>query len=289
MRRPSTLQLALAFSLGVHAALLSLRIAAPEAFNRIFQDTPLEVVLVNARSNERPDKALAIAQANLMGGGEAAKGRATSPLPPMTRLRAGDDASDADERRLEAMKAEQTLLLAQLKKQLATYTPPQPTPQNLTPQQQEAERKRQQLVNLLAEIEKRINEENARPRKRFVSPSTREEVYALYYDELRRRIEHHGTTHFPEVGGKKLYGELIMAITVNHDGRVLDTELVERSGKRLLDERAQAIVRSLSFGPFSDAMRRRADQIVVVSRFKFTRDEALNTTLSTPVVGNTAP
>lgn len=285
----SVLHWALALSLALHGGLLTLRFAAPQTFNRVFKDTPLEVVLVNARSNERPDKALAIAQANLMGGGEAAKGRATSPLPPMTRLRAGDDASDADERRLEAMKAEQTLLLAQLKKQLATYTPPQPTPQNLTPQQQEAERKRQQLVNLLAEIEKRINEENARPRKRFVSPSTREEVYALYYDELRRRIEHHGTTHFPEVGGKKLYGELIMAITVNHDGRVLDTELVERSGKRLLDERAQAIVRSLSFGPFSDAMRRRADQIVVVSRFKFTRDEALSTTLSTPVVANTAP
>jgi protein TonB len=285
----SVLHWALALSLAVHGGLLTLRFAAPQTFNRVFKDTPLEVVLVNARSHERPDKAQAIAQANLMGGGEAAKGRATSPLPPMARLRAGEDASDADERRLEAMKAEQTLLLAQLKKQLATYTPPQPTPQNLTPQQQEAERKRQQMVNLLAEIEKRVNEENARPRKRFVSPSTREAVYALYYDELRRRIEHHGTTHFPEVGGKKLYGELTMAITVNHDGRVLDTELVERSGKRVLDERAQAIVRSLSFGPFSDAMRHRADQIVVVSRFKFTRDEALNTTLSTPVVANTNP
>ncbi|GAB4088228.1 energy transducer TonB [Hydrogenophaga soli] len=285
----SVLHWALALSLAVHGGLLTWRFAAPQTFNRVFKDTPLEVVLVNARSHERPDKAQAIAQANLMGGGEAAKGRATSPLPPLARLRAGEDASDADERRLEAMKAEQTLLLARLKKELATYAPPQPTPQNLTPQQQEQERKRQQMVKLLAEIEKRVNEENARPRKRFLGPSTREEVYALYYDELRRRIEHHGTSHFPEVGGKKLYGELTMIITVNHDGRVLDTEVVERSGKRVLDERAQAIVRSLSFGPFSDAMRQRADQIVVVSRFKFTRDEALNTTLSTPVVANTQP
>jgi len=82
------------------------------------------------------------------------------------------------------------------------------------------------------------------------------------------------------VGGKKLYGELTMVITLDHTGRVLSTEVVQSSGKPVLDRRAQAIVRGLSFGPFSDAMRRRADQIVVVSRFRFTRDETLNTTLS---------
>jgi periplasmic protein TonB len=71
-----------------------------------------------------------------------------------------------------------------------------------------------------------------------------------------------------------------MAITINLNGRVLDTEVVQTSGTVLLDRRAQAIVRALSFGPFNDAMRRRADQIVVVSRFRFARDETLNTTLS---------
>jgi protein TonB len=34
------------------------------------------------------------------------------------------------------------------------------------------------------------------------------------------------------------------------------------------------------FGRFSDAMRHKADQIVVVSRFKFTRDETLETKLT---------
>ena len=57
--------------------LLSLRIAAPEAFNRLFQDTPLEVILVNTRSQEAPNKAAALAQANLAGGGEAERGRET--------------------------------------------------------------------------------------------------------------------------------------------------------------------------------------------------------------------
>ena len=75
------------------------------------------------------------------------------------------------------------------------------------------------LVKLLAEIERRINQENARPKKRYISPATREEVYAMYYDALRRKIEERGTRNFPEYQGKKLYGELTMNVTVDAAGR----------------------------------------------------------------------
>ena len=81
-RKLSTLQLALLVSLGAHGALLAVRIVDPQGFNRIFEDTPLEVILVNSRSGEAPEKARAIAQASLAGGGDAQTGRATSPLPP---------------------------------------------------------------------------------------------------------------------------------------------------------------------------------------------------------------
>ncbi|HYF18105.1 MAG TPA: TonB family protein, partial [Ramlibacter sp.] len=146
---------------------------------------------------------------------------------------------------------------------------------------QAREEKRRQLMQLLAEIERRVNEENARPKKRYISPATREEVYAVYYDGLRRRIEDRGTTHFPEQAGRKLYGELTMIVTVNHDGRVLGTEVVESSGNTVLDRRAQAIAKAAGpFGAFTDPMRRKADQIVVVSRFRFTRDETLETKLT---------
>jgi protein TonB len=106
----TTLHWALGVSLLVHAVVLSVRFVDPEAFNRVFHDTPLEVVLVNARSAERPDKAQAIAQANLQGGGEAAKGRASSPLPPTVQMREGDTAEDTEEKRIEVLKQQQTLL-----------------------------------------------------------------------------------------------------------------------------------------------------------------------------------
>ena len=54
--------------------------------------------------------------------------------------------------------------------------------------------------------------------------------------------------------------------------------IVRPSASRRLDQQAVAIVHAASpFGPFSPAMRAQADQIVVTSRFRFTRDEGLET------------
>ena len=284
LKQFSTLQIALGVSIAVHAVLLTVRFVDPDSFNRVFQDTPLEVILVNARTNdklERADMAKAIAQATMAGGGDADKGRATTPLPPSALSETGDAQEEETRRQLQSLQEQQNVMLAQVKNQLAALPPRLPNRPGATPEQQAAEEKRRRLVKLLAEIERRINMENARPKKRYISPATREEVYAIYYDGLRRAIEEKGTENFPEVGGKKLYGELTMIVTVNFDGKILQTEIVESSGNKSLDRRAEAIARNAGpFGVFNEAMRRKADQILVVSRFKFTRDETLETRLT---------
>ena len=280
LRKLSTLQIALIVSIGVHVALLAVRVVDPEGFNRIFQDTPLEVILVNSRSGEPPEKAQAIAQAALAGGGEAAAGRATSPLPPSAIVETGDSDQVAH-KRIEQLQETQQQLLAQIRRELALLPAPDPQREQGNPEEQAQEERRRQLVQLLAEIEKRINEENARPKKRYISPATREEVYAMYYDQLRRKIEDRGTRNFPENQGHKLYGELTMNVTVDAEGRVVDTEVVRPSASKVLDRRAVAIVNAAApFGPFNAAMRSRADQLVITSRFKFTREESLETTLT---------
>ncbi|WP_293659774.1 TonB family protein [Rhodoferax sp. OV413] len=261
--------------------LLTIRFVDPQSFNRVFEDLPLEVILVNTKSQEKPEKAQAIAQTSLAGGGEAAQGRATSPLPPSALTDLGDTLENESARQLKSLQTQQNLLLAQVRSQLAALPPPDPRKAADQAAEAEREERRQQLIKLLAEIERRINQENARPKKRYVSPAVREEVYAVYYDQLRQAIEDKGTNNFPQSQGKKLYGELTMIVTVNFDGRVLDTEIVQSSGTPILDKRAQAIARSAGpFGRFSPAMRRQADQILVVSRFKFTRDETLEADVS---------
>ncbi len=276
----STLQWALLFSGAVHGALLTVRFVDPEAINRAFRDTPLDVILVNARSREAPTQAQAIAQAHLAGGGEADKGRATSPLPSAATLEPGDAADDA-RRRIDRLQQEQQQLLAQIRREVAALPPPDPQREKGTPAERDQEEHRRRLLRLLAEIEKRVNDENARPKKRYISPATREEVYAMYYDGLRRRIEERGTRDFPEFNGRKLYGELTMNVTVDASGRVVEAEVVRPSKSRRLDQQAVAIVLAAApFGPFTAAMRGQADQIVVTSRFRFTREDGLETTLS---------
>jgi protein TonB len=281
LQKYSTLQLALGASIAVHGVLLSVRFVDPESFNRVFKDTPLEVILVNARTNDKNDKATAIAQASLVGGGDAAQGRATSPLPPSEFSDSGETLEMVSANKLQNLQDQQSVLLSTVKQQIARIPPPNPQDLSNKSEQVQREEKRQQLAKLLAEIERRINSENSRPKKRYISPSTREEVYAVYYDNLRHTIEDRGTENFPTANGKKLYGDLTMIVTVNFDGRVLGTEVVASSGNAVLDRRASAIARTAGpFGPFTPAMRKQADQILVVSRFRFTRDETLQARVS---------
>ncbi|MFO1339755.1 MAG: energy transducer TonB [Burkholderiaceae bacterium] len=281
----TTLHWALVISAALHGVLLTVRFVDPEAFNRVFQDTPLEVVLVNSRSDEAPLKPQAIAQANLAGGGEAEKGRATTPLPPSAINLSGDADNDA-QKQIQQMQEAQQQLLAQIRREIALLPPPDPSRPLQSREEADREERRRQMLRMLAEIEKRINDENARPKKRYISPATREEVYALYYDNLRRRIEDRGTRDFPEYKGQKLYGELTMNLTIDARGRVIEADVVRPSRSPQLDRRAVAIVYAAGpFGPFTDAMRRQADQIVVTSRFRFTRTDGLETTLSTASPG----
>ncbi len=285
----STLQWALGLSVLLHAALLTVRFVDPEGFRRLFQETTLDVVLVNAESDQKPDKAQAIAQSSLAGGGEAADKRiASTPLAPSPREAPGDAPVTENQRRIDAMLQQQEQLLAQVRQQLASLPQLDPRKLSADPEARAQEERRQLLARQLAALEKRVEEENSRPRKRYLSPATLGTTYAVYYDSMRRKIEAEGTANFPQMAGRKLYGELIMALLINHDGRILDARVVRGSGNRALDKLAELIAaRSAPFGNFTAAMRKDTDQFDVTARFKFTHEQTLETTLQADPLATT--
>jgi len=275
-----TLEWAIGLSLGAHLALFGFHAIDPSGFARTFKDTPLDVILVNARANDAAMNATAVAQSAMAGGGDQASGRSTSPLPGSAQNEMGN-ATDETHRRVDQLQEEQQQRLAQVRREMALLPPPDAHREAGTPQEREQEERRRQLLKLLAEIEKRINDDSAQPRKRYVSPATREVAYAVYYDKLRRRIEDRGTRDFPQHQGRKLYGELTMTITINSAGKVVESEILRSSGNPILDKHALLIVRAAApYGQFSTEMRREADQIVVPSRFRFTREDGLEATLT---------
>ena len=298
-RRISPMGIAAGISLVLHLGLLAVHVAEPESASRIFEETPLEVILVNARSDEAPDQPQAIAQYNLAGGGDLDRPgvRATSPLPPEPYGQFGtelgpvptdgqDDGSAGGSstgnapsfQQLDALQREQMDLLVQVKQQIADLAAIAPHLPASSAQAQALQKKRQLLLNIVGEIERRIQHENSRPRRRYFGPSTLAGPQALYYDSLKQKIEEKGTSNFPTHNGVKLYGELTLRMVINHDGRVLETQIMKSSGNRMLDRRAEAIaVTAGPFGPFNQTLRQYTDELAVVSRFVFARNNTLET------------
>lgn len=274
-----------AFGLSIlfHAGLLTLKWADPATFERIFETKTLEVVLVNSRSKNAPDTPLALAQVNLAGGGQVPGTRLqTSPFPAET-ANPNPQALQQLEQKIESLKDEQQRLVQQLQQELNQLNAQ--SSHELKDGKSEtglAERKKQ-LAQELAQIEKQTQALQGGPKKRYIGPATQEVSFARYYDKMRRTIEVTGTENFPQASGQMLYGQLTMVITLNNKGQVLNTEVASGSGQFVLDQRAQAIVHGASpFGAFTPDMKKDADQLVVVTRFQFSRDETLETKMLAP-------
>jgi protein TonB len=278
--------IAVACSVLAHAALLAVRFAAPEAFRLQPADPGLEVILVNAKHERAPLKAEALAQANLDGGGNADAGRAQSPLPDLRKIENGDSLKTL-QRRIAELEQQQKNVLTRVRQSnfasapVADQVKPDPSKNGA-----DAADSAKTIARMSAEITQRISDENKRPHKTFISPSTRATGYAMYYKAMQKRVEETGTLNFPQQNGSKLYGELVVYIPVFQDGSIYEKEggpHIERSsGNPALDKAALQIVRRAApFGAFPANMRSsdKDDLWIVITRFKFTREEKLQAEL----------
>src|SRR5690606_8442558 len=121
----SLLTITLGISVALHAALLTVRFVDPESFNKVFKDTPLEGILVNAGTEQTPDKPQARRQRSLAGGGKAGGARETARLPPSAQQSVGE-AREATQRMSEDLQRESQHLLSFPKDHLAALPPRQP-------------------------------------------------------------------------------------------------------------------------------------------------------------------
>ena len=273
---------AIGVSVVLHAALLAVRFVAPDSFRMAPTDPGLEVILVNAKHKNKPLKADAVANANLDGGGNADAGRAKSPLPDLRKMETGESVK-ATQRRIAELIQRQENLLTKMRKSSFNAAPvtekDKPDPNRSGADLLETSKA---IARTAAEITQRIEDENKRPKKTFISPSTIGVGYALYYQAMTRRIEEIGTLNFPQKDGRKLYGQVIISIPVYQDGTIYTKDggiTVDRSsGNPALDQAALDIVRrSAPFGRFPPNMlsSEKNDLWVVTTTFKFARNNKL--------------
>jgi len=280
-RQSRVLTVSVAISILLHAVLLTIHFRFPDALRWNSSNQPLEVVLVNAKTRERPDRAKALAQANLDGGGNVDdRRRATTALPTTNPREPGRDLAEMRRRQRE-LEARQQQLLAQAREARASVsadaegrkTSEEPTPQ--VSGRDMADRSLA-MLNLQAQIDRQTKAYQERPRKRFIGANTREYRFAQYEEEWRTKIERVGTVNYPAEARGKLYGTLRLTVTIRADGSVVSVELDRPSGLKVLDQAAFRIVQMAApFAKFPADIRKDYDQLVITRTWFFAQGDKI--------------
>lgn len=263
---------AVAVSALAHAALVfwPARAPAPQAARS------LDVALVNFSTESAPLDPQLLAQLNLEGGGQDARGQASQPLPLTDPDLPDLLVLEALRKRQQSLEAEQQRLLGELDSQDAV-PPSTPAPEYIgaarSPGQDDDDRSPQIRNARIALLRDQIREQQRQPRYHYAGPSARASGEARYLDQWRQTIEQTGTRHYPRQEGRRLYGQLQMTVYIRRDGSLLRAELTRPASDPALNLAARRIVElAAPFAPLPPEVAPGADVLVITRSWEFTRD-----------------
>ena len=236
----------------------------------------LDVVLVNSKSASRPEKADALAQANLDGGGNTdEKRRASTPFPAIDERDPSRELKAAEQRR-RALEAEAQELMTRMKSKSQVTNVEMAPPGAETKADQEARdlvQKSLEIARLEAQIRRDYQAYQERPKRKFVGARSQEYRFAQYVDNWRIKIERIGNLNYPaEAKARKIYGRLQLTVAIKADGEIEGVEINRSSGHKILDQAALRIVRlAAPFEPFPANIRQDTDILHITRTWTFTR------------------
>ncbi|MBP7442516.1 MAG: energy transducer TonB [Thauera sp.] len=270
---------AFAISLVLHGLLLLIQFRLPDS--KPVRDKGLEVVLVNTRHAKAPDKPEVLAQTNVDGGGNTEQNvRPSTPLPPQPTRRDGDALIEAKRRTPEPVRDQKQVITrdkAPAKVAAAPKKVEQPLPKPEPPPQLsglDLLDSAAAIAHLEGKIDRDLQELAKRPRRKFLSPSAKEYGFALYEDSWKQKVERVGTLNYPEAARGKLYGSLLLSVSIRADGSVEKVSVQRSSGHKVLDEAAVRIVKMAApYAPFPPDIRKDYDIIEITRTWKFERSD----------------
>jgi len=282
--RHARMQVSLVLSVVIHAVIIfGITFTMPDRFRLDHLDQPLEVTLVNSQTAERPLKPLALAQANLDGGGNTdEKVQASSPLPVPAEHKPMPEVTMA-EKRVEALEREAKRLMTQAKKTPAAVPPPKtkPKPNAKAVEPEESQDAAEimarslEIARLEARISKQWNAYQQRPRRRFVGARTQEFRFARYIEDWRLKIERIGELNYPQAAREqRIYGSLVATVSIRADGSLERVDINRSSGEKILDRAAVRIVHlAAPYAPFPPDIAKDTDILSITRTWLFTRED----------------
>ena len=273
---------ALVVSLALHLVVAAMHFS-PFDFSRLVdKEPPLEVALVNAKSATKPVKADILAQANLDGGGNTdQKRRAKTPLPVLPQDAAKNVAAATPP--TEAPREQRQELMTQINATATVQAQPAPeeTPERAdSPTVSQLMQKTLEAIRLEAQIAKDWDAYQRRPRRQFIGAQAHEYRFARYVEDWRLKIERIGNLNYPEAArSQKLYGSLVLTVSIRSDGTLENVEINHKSAHRVLDAAAMKIVEmSAPYAPFPPDIKRDTDILTITRTWTFAKGDELTST-----------
>lgn len=265
-------------SLAFHAfALWGVALVLPDPHKTLDFMQPLQVVLVNSKSQSKPLQADALAQANLDGGGNTEQDlQAKTPLPTLQ-----DDARFTPEQRaknLAAQEEETKKLLTQLNSTHQVNQPEQVKPASIpSTSGDELLQKSLEIIRLEAQISQNHEAYQHMPRRKFIGAHTQEYRFAQYIEDWRIKVERIGNLNYPEQARREqIYGKLQLSVSIKADGSIESIEVSRSSGQRVLDAAAMRIVKlAAPYPPLPADIRRDTDILTITRTWTFTPSDKL--------------
>lgn len=276
------LALALALSIFLHAAALSVHFRLPDIIHDKYIAPSLEVVLVNSKTRAKPVKASVLAQANLDGGGNTDENRrAKTPLPVLKDTETGTDTKRAAQR-VQELEAQQLRMMTQLRaaKSVAATEQPKATPATDAPQPrvsgQDLANSALAIARLEAQISRQTEEYQKRPIRKFIGSSAQEYRFAQYVEDWRLKVQRIGNLNYPEGARGKIYGSLVLTVSIKADGSLESVEVQRSSGHQILDRAAERIVKMAApYARFPADIQRDTDILVITRTWTFAPGDTL--------------
>jgi periplasmic protein TonB len=305
----SAFTIAIWISILIHAVILTIKFQ-PELKKFADQLPSLDVVLVNSKTKNAPDKAELLAQANLDRGGNTDANRKLKtalPAPDQktteVKLKPNAEARSAaksaklkaqearEQKRVDELEKQAQELLTQIKSSKKIESNPTQNAASAEPEQGEQKAKTKSLDRadliaaslemdrLQAQIAKQQDEYQKRPKRKFIGARTKEYRFALYVESWRQKVERIGNMNYPEAAkAQKLYGQLRMTVSINADGSLESVVIDQKSNYQVLDDAAKRIVElGAPYTAFPEDIKKDTDILSITRTWTFTQEDALST------------
>ncbi|HEX7341495.1 MAG TPA: TonB family protein [Rhodanobacteraceae bacterium] len=269
------------FSLIVHGVLiLGITFAIVKPKPRL---PTLDVTLVNTANQQIPKRVDFLAQANNAGGGNSDKARlpsqpVTGLLPTATHGLAPRPLAPGAPAPSPASGLHRVTTNGASTFSVTTASNEREHPDTALPPSRADIKRHMEMARLAAEIDAESKAYARRPRKKFISANTREYAYAAYMRAWARKVERVGTLNFPDAARTgRLNGNLILTVGLNRNGTIHSIDIIQSSGRKVLDDAAIRIVRMAAPFPPIPKTASKVDLLYITRTYQFLRGGQLTT------------